>query len=339
MSTEDYNSILKEMGEITQISGGFQKSLILQVAVKNNLFSYLSQTDGGDINNISNDFDWDKRSARIFLDSLAGIGFLKKENGKYLNNKISEKYLVEGKEYYMGDIIKHYHNLLQGSWSGLENTLKTGNPSVDRKVEKRSEEQLKNFILGMSNLAGILAKQIISMLDISKYRRMLDVGGGPGTYPITFCEHNPDMKAVVFDLPDVMPILEGQIKKYGLENRIISIPGNLKKDDFGKSYDLVLIANIIHMLSEEEIIGLFKKSYDALDDGGDIFIKDFVPDDERKGPEMPLIFAVNMLVGTEKGDSYTESQISSFLEDSGFKGIESYPLNINSKLIKASKRI
>ncbi|MBU1627683.1 hypothetical protein KKB18_09975, partial [bacterium] len=169
----------KEIAEIMAVAGGFQKALILQVAVNNNLFTYLSKAKSGDIDTIARNFKWDRRSTRILLNALAAIGFLLKDGDFYKNTEKSEKYLVDGSEFYLGDIIKHNYNMLQNTWRKLDMVLKTGEPAVDRTIKKRDEDELRNFILGMANNTKVNINQLLSQVELSKFRNMLDLGGGP----------------------------------------------------------------------------------------------------------------------------------------------------------------
>lgn len=152
---------MKEIADITTIAAGYQKALILQVAVKNGLFTYLLKRRKVVLSEIASDFGWNKRSTRIFLNALTGMGFLLKDGDSYRNSKASEEHLVESKEYYAGDIIKHQYNILRGNWINLENSLVTGKPAVDREVEKRDEDEIKNFILGMSNIAKLSVNMLL----------------------------------------------------------------------------------------------------------------------------------------------------------------------------------
>jgi hypothetical protein len=337
MSEKIEDRISKDIAHITMMSGGFQKALILQVAVINDLFTYLSKKGKSALSKIAKDMKWDSRSTRIFLNALTGMGFLAKDGDRYENNQLSEEYLVESKENYMGDIIKHNYNMLQNTWIDLDAVLKSGKPSVDRRIDRRDEEETRNFILGMSNFARYSAKSVLSAIDLKGSKRLLDLGGGPGTFSIEFCKKYAELTATVFDLPEVIPILEEQVKKNGLEKRISHIKGNYLVDDIGRGYDIVLIFSIIHSLSKEDTILLFKKAYDSLVKGGRILVKEFVPNDDRTGPDMPLIFAVNMLVATDGGDTYTKPEMTEFLSEAGFTDFEYYDIPMFSLIVSARK--
>jgi cyclopropane fatty-acyl-phospholipid synthase-like methyltransferase len=147
---------------------------------------------------------------------------------------------------------------------------------------------------------------------------MLDVGGGPGTFSIAFAQAHPDLLAEVLDLGSVLPLAERHIREAGLSDRVAVRAGDLRTDDFGGGYDLVLVSAICHMLDEEENRDLFRRCAKALVAGGRVVIREFILDPDRSGPPGAALFALNMLVGTRRGNTYTEAEFRLWLEQAGF---------------------
>jgi SAM-dependent methyltransferase len=150
---------------------------------------------------------------------------------------------------------------------------------------------------------------------------MLDVGGGPGTFAIAFAEAEPGLHAEVLDQAPVLPIAEGHIRAAGLESRVTTRAGDLRKGSLGEGYDLILLSAICHMLGEEENRDLLARCARALAPGGRVAIREFILDPDRAGPPGPALFALNMLVGTEHGNSYTEAEYRSWMEQAGLEEI------------------
>jgi len=71
---------------------------------------------------------------------------------------------------------------------------------------------------------------------------------------------------------------------------------------------------------------LLRKTFRALAPGGTLVISEFMPEDDRTGPPAPLIFAVNMLLHTEAGDTFTFAEMAEWLREAGFA---------NPRLLKA----
>jgi len=193
-------------------------------------------------------------------------------------------------------------------------------------IDERPKEWQQAFIAAMHRRAGPQAKEVADALDLSQTNRVLDVGGGSGAFAMEFLSMNPKMTGVVFDLPTIVPITERFVRDTGFEirdtrkkisDRISVIAGDYLKDDFGSGYDLVFMSAIIHINSPEENQLLIRKGADALNPGGKLVILDHVMNEDRTKPEVGAIFALNMLVGTKYGDTYTEEEIRSWMVEAG----------------------
>jgi len=148
---------------------------------------------------------------------------------------------------------------------------------------------------------------------------MLDVGGGSGAYSIAFARANAQLRVDVLDLPTVLPIAQGHIEEAGLSDRITTRAGDLRKDDLGNGYDLILLSAICHMLGVDANLGLLERCFAALSPGGRVIIQDFILEPDRTSPTWAALFALNMLVGTPDGSAYTGDEYLSWLRQVGFE--------------------
>ncbi len=300
---------------ISDISGGFRQAQILFVATEADLFSLLEESPkyAGEVAEARG---WDARGTRMLLDGLVALGLVEKTGGQYRNREIASVCLVPGRDAYQGNIIRHTRSGW-ATWERLEESVRTGT-GVPREGGERSPDELRDFILGMRNIGLLSARDVLGALDLSRYRHVLDVGGGPGTYAIAFLKAHPGMKATLFDLPDVIAIAREQVAAAGLLERFSFLPGNYDTDSLGTGYDLVFVSNIIHSLGEERNRALARKCHAALAPGGTLVIKDFLVDEERTGPSFSLIFALHMLIHAGEGDTYTASQVADWTRAAGF---------------------
>jgi predicted O-methyltransferase YrrM len=161
---------------------------------------------------------------------------------------------------------------------------------------------------------------LVRAVGVKGVGRLLDVGGGSGAYSIAFAQASPKLRAEVFDLEFVLPIARGHIEEAGLADRITTRAGNLRTDEFGADFDLVLLSSICHMLDPAENRDLLRRSFRALAPGGRIVIHDFIVAPDRTAPKQAALFAVNMLVATRAGSTYTEAEYESWLAEAGFRG-------------------
>ena len=331
------NDLYKKIEKLTQLSRGFQSAIVLITAAKSGLFDLLDGDKALEPLDIAEKLGYDQRATSILLHALAGMEIIeKRDDGSFANSEIADELLVRGRKYYQGDILAHTGNLIE-RWSKLPEVLKTECPARQG-FSPDDGEVLKNFIMGMSNIARLSAEKIAESLDLSGSRKMLDLGGGPGTYAITFCARNPEMKAVVFDRPEVIEgITSGQIAESGLEKRVATLGGDYLRDSYGSGYDLVLVSNIIHSLGPEHNLDLLMNCRKAMADGGRIVVKDFLLDDDRVQPAFSSMFAVNMLVGTDEGNCYTIEEVRQWLTECGFSAPELIDLSPQSRMLVAKK--
>jgi cyclopropane fatty-acyl-phospholipid synthase-like methyltransferase len=166
---------------------------------------------------------------------------------------------------------------------------------------------------------------------------MLDIGGGSGAYSIAFAKANPELRAEILDLASVVPLAQRYIDEADVAGRVVPRAGDLRAGGFGTGYDLVLISAICHMLGPEENRTLLAESFAALAPAGRVVVQDFVLDPDRTGPPQAALFALNMLVGTSNGDTYTEEEYASWLRDTGFVDIRRVNLPGPASLMIAAR--
>jgi len=328
------NKKYHEVAKLVSIGASYKESFILLTAVHLDLFTTLYQQKLT-AEEVSDILKLDERATTVFLDALAALNFLRKEKNVYKNAYYTNTYLVKGKKDYVGDLLKNCFDQIH-IWSNIENILKTGKPILVERA-KRSKEEQRNFILGMAEFGIFSAKKMLDLIDFSGIKKMLDVGGGAGTYSITFCQNNKKLKSDIIELPENIDITVEQICNAGLEKRINTIVGDFMEIDFNKGYDLILISNMIHYYSLDEVKKLIEKSYNALNEQGKLIVKDYMLDESRIYPKESALYAVGMLLSTEKGDCYSYRQIAPILNDVGFDDLEYEEISHLSKMIVATK--
>ena len=223
-------------------------------------------------------------------------------------------------------------------WTGLTNSIKEGKPFVKNDINDRDENWLENFIESMHARAKKQAPETISMLNLTMVNSVLDVGGGSGAFSMAFIDAKPGLKTTVFDLNNVIPLTLKYIQKEGYIESINTKIGDYTVNDLGTGYDLVFLSAIIHSNSYDTNYDLVKKCFKCLNKGGQIVISDFIMNNDRLEPLYGAEFALNMLVATNEGDTYTEQEISDWLLGSGFENIKKLDLPTKGAMIIAVKK-
>ena len=150
---------------------------------------------------------------------------------------------------------------------------------------------------------------------------MLDIGGGSGAYSMEFITLKPDIEATIFDLPNVVPITKQFIDKEGFSDQIRICSGDYTVDELPGGFDMVFLSAIIHSNSLEVNQDLIKKCFKSLNSNGKIIIQDWIMNNDRTQPTSGAIFAINMLVGTDAGDCFTDQEVTDMLLAAGFENI------------------
>ncbi len=255
----------------------------------------------------------DPRALAILLDSLAATGLLEKADGRWQTPEALVPFLSSRGERSLRPLALHSVQLWD-RWSRLTEVVAGSRPMAgDRDAWTRA------FIGAMNVIAAPQADALVAAVHPGPARRLLDVGGGPATYTLAFVKALPGLRATLFDLPAVVEMARGNVAAAGLLDRVDLVAGDLRTDVLPGGHDLAFVSAIIHMLGPSGNVALFRKVLDALVPGGRIVIRDHVMSPDRTAPRAGALFAVNMLVGTEEGGTFTFSEISSWLVESGFE--------------------
>jgi predicted O-methyltransferase YrrM len=266
----------------------------------------------------------DLRGVTILLNALSALGLLIKKENAYANTVTSETFLKKDSPRYLGYMLMHHHHLME-SWGKLDQGVLTGKPTRSRSGFNEAVVR-ESFLMGMFNMAMNLAPRIAPEIDLSGRKHLLDLGGGPGTYAIHFCLRNSGLRATVYDLPTTRSFAEKTITRFGLSDRIDFQEGDYLTDKIPGSYDVVWLSHILHGEGPEECRQMIQKAVSRLAPGGLILIHEFILNDEMDGPLFPAIFSLNMLLGTEKGQSYSDRQIREMLAQAGVRELRRIPV-------------
>jgi predicted O-methyltransferase YrrM len=319
-----------------EFANAFRASRVLLTAFELDIFTILESREKSS-HDAAKQIGTNQRATDRLLNALAALGLLKKKNGKFSNTTVASKFLVRGKPGYMGGLA-HTVNLWD-SWSTMTEAVKEGTSVLGRKpVNDRGGQWLDAFITAMHMRAKQQAPVIASMLDFSGVSKVLDVGGGSGAFSFAFVNVKKDLNAVVFDLPSVIPLTRKYIESEGFSGKVDTVIGDYLKDNLGSGYDMIFLSAIIHSNSPEENKLLFKKSVNALNPNGQLVVVDYIMNDDRTEPALGALFALNMLVGTKAGDTYTESEVLSWMDETGFVNIVRKDTEFGTSLVIGRKK-
>lgn len=302
-------------GSLLELSGSYWKTCALHASVELDLFTRLGEEEQT-AEELAGQIEAEPDALARLLDALTALGLLHKNGARYGNTDPARQFLSASSPDYLGYMIRHHHHLM-AAWQQLPQSVRTGTPMRDSAVFA-AETVRTAFLKGMWTNARLQAPKLVEGINLRDRRHLLDMGGGPGTYAIAFCQANPKLTATVLDLPTSREIAEGAIAEAGLSHRITFTGGNYVEEHIPGRYDVVWMSHILHGEGPATCRDMLKKAYQAADPGALVVIHEFILNNERTGPLFPALFSLNMLVGTDNGRSYTESEIMDMMASSGF---------------------
>lgn len=304
--------------ELLTLSRSFMECRVLLTAAELNIFKLLAEpASSRDVARLKG---WHERPLTVVLDALTAMGLLIKTSALYHTDPGLLPYLDSDSPQSVLPMIRHAATIWN-NWSNLTRIV-TDTGGVERQPARFEDpEDRKAFIGAMHVVARDMAPKIVKAIPGSA-RRLLDVGGGSGTYTIAFLDAHPDMAATLYDLPEVVEMARERISEAGLMDRVTLAAGDFYQDPLPPGHDLAMVSAIIHMNSAEQNVALYQKIAHALVPGGRIIIRDHVMNPGKTAPKSGALFAINMLVGTPGGGTYTYEEIKTDLTAAGFENVQ-----------------
>ncbi len=322
-----------------QFAWGYAAPIIIETAVKLRVFDCLADASRT-VAEVGAEIGASQRGLVALLDALVGFNLLAKEGDRYALTPESAAFLVSSRPGYHGAFFAHITDQLLPKWMQLEEVVRTGQPAKVVNAEDHGAAFFEKFVEGLFPLsyraAQVLAEDL-KLADAKAPLSVLDLAAGSGVWGIALAQASPQVRVTAVDWPGVLPVTERVAKRFAVADRFSFSAGDLADADFGSGHRAATLGHILHSEGVERSQALLRKTYAALAPGGTIAIAEFVPNDERTGPPHTLIFAVNMLVNTDKGDAFTFARISSWLRDAGFVNIRQLEAPSPSPLILADK--
>ncbi len=313
--------------DVMAIARAFMRSRIILTAAELDLFTTI-QDEYTTSETIAVKCGLDKRAVTRILDCLVTFQLLDKNGEIYALTGSSAAFSSKHPASSLPMLLHMNH--LWDSWSDLTGTVEKGPASEQQHPRPMDSESRKAFIGAMHVIGRSLSEEIALSLDLSGYAKLLDIGGGSGTYTIAFLKHNPQLRAVLFDLQDVIQMARERLLFEGYQDRAELVAGDFYADELPRGCDLALLSAIIHQNSPQQNLELYRKAYRALDPGGMLLIRDHIMDHSRTSPPEGALFAINMLVNTRGGDTYSMGETEEALQEAGF---------INIKLLRSGERM
>ena len=306
--------------QILDLADRFMPTCVLGAAAELDLFSVLAK-EPAYAEEMARQLGSDLRATTMLLDALVALNLLEKDGEIYSVPEEIAPFLTEGTDRTTLPMIRHRMNILRG-WTQLAWVTKAGLPGQRQSSIRGPEGDRAAFLAAMHTVSGPMADDLVAQLGPPKFNHLLDVGCASGTWALAFLRAVPDGRATLFDLPDGIEQARQRVDHTDLADRTALVAGDFHTDDLPGRVDLAWVSAIVHQHSRAQNVALFKKVHDALVSGGRIAIRDIVMEPCHTQPVGGALFAINMLVNTTSGGTFTFDELAEDLATAGFVDVE-----------------
>lgn len=324
-----------EFADLARINGSFIESRILQTAVLLGIFDAVE--DGASAIAVATRLRTDPRATGLLMNALVAMRLLVKDNECFRLAPVADTYLRSAAPRALTGMIGFDAALWDG-WGRLPEAVRTGQPVRRTDMFQDDPQETERFVRAMHSLVMARgdAEILADALGLDGVERLLDIGAGPGTYPIHFCLRHVRLRATIFDLPGTLAFTRRYVDAAACRDRITLVAGDFNRDPLPTGFDLVFLSNIIHGEDEAANQRLLHKAAAALQSGGRIVIKDHILEADLTSPAVGAIFSIQMLLFA-RGRDYSFAEVREWLQRTGFTGVTQrrLPPPLTSSLVTA----
>ena len=320
---------LETAEEISDIAFSFMASKALFAALHVNLFSILSEQSLS-ASDVAQQSSLDVDRATTLLTALSSLGLVRRDGDAYCNSPAAEAFLVKGRKYDFGDYLRFQIDRQMYPFMTQLNDALTDQLNDDQvaSYEDWFSDPEEARLYSQSQHSGSLGpgRSLAKLVDLSKARKLLDIGGGTGAMSISLCKAYPDLTSTVLDFPTVADVGRGFVAEAGLSARIRYKPGNALADTWPGPADAVLMSYLFSGVPGRSLPGLVRKTMEILEPGGHFMIHDFMVENDREGPKLASLWQLQHTAFNPQAKSITNGYVVDLMEAAGFTDIHDQPM-------------
>jgi ubiquinone/menaquinone biosynthesis C-methylase UbiE len=311
---------------LVEMASAFYESCVLFAASDLGIFAELAELGDAEAETLAEACRLNLRGARLLLDACVALGLLGKDAGRYRNSPEAAAFLVPGSPADLSGAIC-YNRDVYAAWGKLAELVRTGRPVEPPELHLGEDpERTRTFVLAMHGRAMGIGRAVIPWLDLAGRKKILDIGGGPGTYSVLIAGAFPQAECTVVDLPEVARIADEIISGAGFADRVRTLAGDYHTLPLPSGQDAVIFFGVLHQEAPEAIRNLLRRAHRALNPGGIVYVLDMMTDSSRARPKFSALFGLNMALTTPNGWVFSEDELREWLEEAGFKGFTCRPV-------------
>lgn len=323
--------------DLLSLSRAYQGGALLQAGAELDLFSPLARRPHT-CAELARSLQMPTRPLQILLDALAALDLLDKQDDRYHLPHPLANLLAESSPDNLLGALRHQANCAR-RWHQLARVVLQGRCEPHQPSVNGSDADQQAFIAAMHTFSDAQADALVARLKPLHCRHILDIGGASGTWTMALLRAAPHAKATLFDLPPVIPLAQQRLRNAGFDQRAACVGGDYYHDELPGGADFAWLSAIVHQNSRSQNRELFAKIHRALHSGGQLVIRDVVMQPCRTEPVAGALFAVNMLVSTDAGATFTLDELRDDLHAAAFANVELlYRDEFMNSLLRAQKK-
>lgn len=307
---------------IMRLASGFMAAKHLFAANELGIFEALSDAPAT-IDALAARTGVTSRAARISADAMVALEILERDGDRYRNGGTAAAFLSGRGPGDLRPFLRFWDRVSYPVWEGLADVLARGPAQeifeFDDDVQQVISEGIEAILAGPARALG-------GAVDLTAHRRLLDIGGGTGSWTIAVAQRYPDLHATVLELPTVAELARARIADAGLDDRIEAVAGDAMQEELPSGYDLFLVANLVHYFSPEKNRELLTRVRQVAEPGARLLLADFWTDPTHTQPVQAALMAGEFAVHLREGDVYSVDEIADWLASTGWRFVEHTPL-------------
>jgi ubiquinone/menaquinone biosynthesis C-methylase UbiE len=300
------------------MGAGFMSAKLLCVAVEVGLFEHLA--DGPrTLDELAAASGLPHRSVRVMANGLGAMGVLKVDGDRYENGAEAQAFLAGRTSVDLRPGLRLYNHIVYPMWMQFESTVRSGQPA---RHAQSSEHFAKIFSEGVEAWTGVGARALPSAYDFGPHRRLLDLGGGTGSYLLPILARYPAIQGTLYELPPTVEVARRRLAAEPNKDRIEMVEGDALFDPLPAGHDVVLVAGFIHLFNPEQVRALFGRVREHVEPGAKLLIVDQWMDRTHTKPVFGAMLGATYLLLSGQGSTYSVDEAEPWLVAAGFGKIE-----------------
>ena len=317
---------------VMRVAMGFMAAKHLFVASQIGLFEALA-AGPATLDEIAGRLNVPRRTLRISADAMVSLGFLERRGEQYANGETATAFLSGRPGHDFRPMLRFFDRISYTAWLKLEDAVRSG--KAQPRFGGFSPEEQQIFSAGVESFTAPTATALASAYDFARHRRVVDVGGGTGSFLMAILRHHPGLKGTLFELPGACAVARQRLAAEPEGARIDIVEGDFFKDRLPADHDAIIVANTVHVLSAAHNLELLKQLRAGAAPGARLLLVDLWTDPTHTQPPAAPLMAGEFLVIAGEGQAYSEAEADAWLQQSQWRKLEMKPLAGASSLIVA----